>query len=203
MTSQCSQRERQGVEGCRTSGSGGATEASRASQALSRTEAFPVNILGFCSPAITWHPIQLLIFKPREICDSEKGSAKELKFMTCTRNYKEPACTGADKKNTARGVHRTHAGLLHSFKGMTRTCGYVHGTNRYKCDSVSFLHREKPHSNGGNSCHCCTTSIIEVHRKQGLQSPRTCHKVSDDTSPQISDRFSAECQVVKDDSSPG
>lgn len=50
--------------------------------------------------------------------------------MTCARNYKEPACKGGDKKNTARGVHRTHAGLLHSFKGMTRTCGYVHGTNR-------------------------------------------------------------------------
>lgn len=125
-----SQRERQGVEGCRTSGQGGATEVSGASRALSRTEAFPVNTLGFCSPAITWHPIQLLIFKPREICDSEKGSAKELKFMTCARNYKEPACKGGDKKNTARGVHRTHAGLLHSFKGMTRTCGYVHGTNR-------------------------------------------------------------------------
>ena len=119
--------------------------------------------------------------------------------MTCARNHKEPACKGVDKKNTASGVHRTHTGLLHGFKGRTRTCGYVHGTDRCKRDSMSFLHRQKPHS---NSCHCCTTSIIKVHRKWGLQSPRTCHKVSDDTSLQISDRFSAEYQVMKDDSIP-
>lgn len=33
-------------------------------------------------------------------------------------------------------------------KGMTRPVGTLHGTNRYKCDSRSFLHRENPTAMG-------------------------------------------------------
>lgn len=144
-------------------------------------EPFRITSLSFCSPAITWHPIQLLIFKPRRnLWFYEKGSAKELKFMTCTRNYKEPACKGADKKNTTRGCTGHMLGFCTVLKGWPGPVGR-HSTNRYKCDSVSFL-QGKNLAMGAIAVTAAQHSFIKVHWKQGLQESRTC-LVSDDTSP--------------------
>lgn len=51
-----------------------------------------------------------------------------------------------------QGVCTGHTqGFCIALKGMTRTCVNVHCINRCKCDSISFLDREKSHKDVGNS----------------------------------------------------
>lgn len=72
------------AEGRRAAGWEGTT-ASWPSRVLSRSEASPVNIQHFCSPATTHIQLNYSFLNLWKFM-TLRGSSKELKFMTCARN---------------------------------------------------------------------------------------------------------------------